>query len=427
MLAIFGCVVNEQVSYVYTVSFDSMGGSDIDALEIEEQSPLEFVEALKEGHTLIGWYISDDEGETVKAMWDFDSDLVTESVTLYAKWEVNTYTITFRDEETVLYQETVDYNYDLSYLETFVPNKEGHVFIAWADEIPPLMPASHVTIYVVWDIQFSLVQVGEEDTDYLIPTGLDDEGRATVRGGYFMATTQTTYAFWFEVRLWAEANGYHFQNIGREGSTGDIGDMPTDASLKPVTSVSWRDVIVWLNAFSEKNGFEPVYRDGEGHVIKDARDDNAMVVDNAVVSDHNGYRLPSYNEWEMAARWKDDTETTDGSMLVGERYWTPGNYVSGATNDFNDGSATTEVAWIDVNAGGKAQPVGKLSSNHLGIYDMGGNVWEWTHSFNQTHHQPYVRGGSWLQHALFSQIAYDPYTNPANAFNYYGFRFLRNP
>ena len=130
-----------------------------------------------------------------------------------------------------------------------------------------------------------------------------------------LVTTQTTYELWYEVRVWAEAHGYHFQNQGREGHDGTIGSAPTAAKLEPVTTVSWRDTIVWLNPLSEMSGYNPVYRTSGGAIIKDSRNANAVVVDAAVQTSNNGYRLPTRNEWEMAARWKNDTESTDDSIL----------------------------------------------------------------------------------------------------------------
>ena len=76
----------------YTVTFDSQGGSVVDpqtvgrgGLVIEPTAP------MRTGYAFAGWY---KELECINA-WDFANDTVTSDVTLYAKWAINTYTVTF--------------------------------------------------------------------------------------------------------------------------------------------------------------------------------------------------------------------------------------------------------------------------------------------------------------------------------------------
>lgn len=270
-----------------------------------------------------------------------------------------------------------------STLSDFVPVKAGDAFLGWYLENTfetnlDQAPSHDVTMYAKWLLRHvDVVTVGDTGTTYTIPIGITDNDTATVEGGYEMVTTQTTYELWHEVRIWAQDNHYHFENIGREGHSGDIGAPPTSRRRhRPVTTISWRDVVVWTNALSEMTGHDPVYRTSSGDVIRDSRDANGSVVDAAVHTPHNGYRLPTSHEWEMAARWRDDNG--DGAMLTGGRYWTPGSYASGATADVNDETATGYVSWYQANAGNRTRTVGTKAPNHLGIHDMSGNVLEWT-------------------------------------------------
>jgi formylglycine-generating enzyme required for sulfatase activity len=72
------------------------------------------------------------------------------------------------------------------------------------------------------------------------------------------------------------------------------------------------------------------------------------------------YRLPSEKEWEYAAR-------------------------AGSNSTYSFGDNTAELsqhAWFKDNANELTQPVGKLKPNAFGLYDMHGNVWEWTGDCN---------------------------------------------
>ena len=69
----------------YTVSFESNGGSLVDPLEdVMENTLISQPETpTKDKHNFVAWYKDQD----LTIMWNFDSDIVEEDTTLYAKWD----------------------------------------------------------------------------------------------------------------------------------------------------------------------------------------------------------------------------------------------------------------------------------------------------------------------------------------------------
>jgi len=256
-----------------------------------------------------------------------------------------------------------------------------------------------------------------------------------------MGKYQVTYDLWYTVYTWAIANGYTFQNAGVGGYNGTVGAAPTTAKYQPVTTINWRDAIVWCNAYSQKSGLTPVYCSDAGltTAIKDSRNGSYVIninttpgsFDNPYVNwSTNGFRLPTEGEYQYAASYKDGTN------------WTPYNYASGATADYTNAAATDLVGWGYVNSGGDTKAVGGLAANALGIYDMSGNVFEWCFDWYGTYpttastnyrgpasgSSRVYRGGDCSNGEIHLQVGFRNDVNnspPGIEQYYYGFRFAR--
>lgn len=203
------------------------------------------------------------------------------------------------------------------------------------------------------------------------------EDTATINHDFWISETEVTYELWHTVYTWASdaargSNQYFFKNVGKEGSHGFEGQLPSDEKQQPVTCISWRDAIVWCNALTEyynaTNGtnLACVYTYG-GQVLRDSRDTNGAACDQAVAAaGAKGFRLPATREWEMAARYINGVE------------WLPWDHASGDTSGrcYPDVTSTRlgDYVWYKANSDGHSHPVATRQPNHFGLYDMTGNV-----------------------------------------------------
>ncbi len=112
------------------VVFNSKGGSSIPAYEnVAVGSMISKPEdPTREGYTFLGWF--KDTGGTLKEKFDFDTEIVTESMTLYARWDINSYNVSFHsDGGSEVSSQTVEYGTTAVRPES--PTKEGFIFGGW--------------------------------------------------------------------------------------------------------------------------------------------------------------------------------------------------------------------------------------------------------------------------------------------------------
>jgi formylglycine-generating enzyme required for sulfatase activity len=107
--------------------------------------------------------------------------------------------------------------------------------------------------------------------------------------------------------------------------------------------------------------------------------------------DFYGWRLPTELEWEKAARGTDGRPFPWGDEIQREN---ANYYVS--RDPFEDmsalGSRTTPVGFYDGSRYGDYVTID--SPSPYGLYDMAGNVWQWTGDVYPLQHYRFLRGGS---------------------------------
>ena len=112
----------------YTVTFDSDGGSEVKSQEVSDGKKATEPDApTKTGYTFGGWFVKTTE-------WNFLAYTVTENVTLKAKWEARTYTVSFNYNNGNGNNGSIIATYD-SEMPSIngVPTRTGYIFAGYYD------------------------------------------------------------------------------------------------------------------------------------------------------------------------------------------------------------------------------------------------------------------------------------------------------
>lgn len=193
---------------------------------------------------------------------------------------------------------------------------------------------------------------------------------------------------------WTELMGKKPSHFYRDGNGKDAVKDIKDEELTqfPVEQVSWDDCQEFLKQLNEKER-------GKGYV----------------------YRLPTEEEWEYACRGGATTEEECKHRFYFEK--AVDDLPSKQANfhgDFPFGRAEKGPNL------GRATRVGSYAPNQLGLYDMHGNVWQWTDSRAGTSDRVF-RGGSWNGSGGYCQAADRVGRAPSYRSTGVGFRLARVP
>jgi formylglycine-generating enzyme required for sulfatase activity len=193
---------------------------------------------------------------------------------------------------------------------------------------------------------------------------------------------------------------YRLFRAGHDSKTAYGQDLNGDS--QPVVYVSWDDATAYAKWLSKRSG--------------------------------KNYRLPTEAEWEYAARGMSETR----------RYWGDDQAQACAyanVGDENSRQKSIGFKFHDCTDGyAVSAPVGSFKPNAFGLYDMLGNVWEWTgdwydktlDSTPQTRNPAgpargenrVLRGGSWYSEPGVLRAARRSWYRPDSDCNSLGFRLV---
>jgi uncharacterized repeat protein (TIGR02543 family) len=206
----------------HTITLELNGGTGQDSIYDDYGTELETPTVEKEGYKFSGWY----SDEMLQTPYTFTT-MPSEDITVYAKWSINQYTISF-EENNGSVVEDITQDYATTVNEPSI-EREGYSLSGWyldSEFTQPYtfrtMPAENITLYAKWIAQFVVTfdTNGGNNLDYIyvdpnnklsiLPTP-SREGYAF--GGWYkdsallialdfntiIDSDMTLYAKWFEI------------------------------------------------------------------------------------------------------------------------------------------------------------------------------------------------------------------------------------
>ncbi len=249
----------------YNISFNSNGGTAITTITQNFDTAVSApTDPTRTGYAFGGWY----SDAALTSSYTFTT-MPSADITLYANWNVNSYTLEFLDwDNSVLQSTSYNFGADLSSVtEPSDPTRTGYSFNIWDSSIPATMPASNVALtatytintytleYVDWDGQvlqtadynynadLALVTAPSNPTrtgytftgwDSLVPSNMP-ANKVTITAEYTVNSYTLEYVDWDDLVLQTAIYNY---GVDLTGET-----APVDPTRTGYTFTGW-DVLL---------------------------------------------------------------------------------------------------------------------------------------------------------------------------------------
>ncbi|WP_289680832.1 formylglycine-generating enzyme family protein [Candidatus Venteria ishoeyi] len=230
----------------------------------------------------------------------------------------------------------------------------------------------------------------------------------------FVKISNSTSGVTDDIAAKRRCNPLFFEDCGGGGNSAYPGaiDYPLWVGTTEVTQAQWQKLM----------GDNPSHFKGDQHPVEPVsyRDAEQFIAKLNQTEPGKHYRLPTEWEWEYAARAGSQADYWWGTQApVCQK---------GARNGakFNDDKQCNNTG---------TEPVKSYQANPFSLYDVHGNVWEWTCSL---HKNPYakkcdasgasgprvLRGGSWVTDGVGLRLGNRNYYGPGTRSSDVGFRVV---
>jgi formylglycine-generating enzyme required for sulfatase activity len=182
---------------------------------------------------------------------------------------------------------------------------------------------------------------------------------------------------------------------------------------EPVFGVNWLEAVNYCRWLTEARSPEEKFQSYEKKSLTPEQHDS-----------HGWLELPDPKDWE----WPMDP-SRPGFRLLTDAEW---EYVArgGMETTYSFGTSESlldEYGWYQNNSGGWSHSTGLLRPSVAGLFDIHGNLWEWTNDWYTKGSGRVDRGGSWINDASNCRSASRYGSTPVNRDDDLGFRVALVP